>query len=213
MNPGDSLRDTLGGIDIYLLDQVVKGRITPDMTILDAGCGGGRNLIYLASQGAQVWGVDRSKERVQRAFRAVAEVAPETPSDRFRCEGVEALTLEDSSFDVVICSAVLHFATGPDHFHQMLDQIWRVLRLEGLLFCRLASNIGIEDAVVPQANGWYSLPDGSERFLVDEATLLDAGRRLGAELLEPLKTTNVQGLRCMTTWVVRKSGQALATGA
>ena len=30
-------------------------------------------------------------------------------------------------------------------------------------------------------------------------------RTLGGELVDPLKTTVVQGQRCMTTWVVRKT--------
>jgi len=30
-------------------------------------------------------------------------------------------------------------------------------------------------------------------------------RDMGGELLDPLKTTVVQGQRCMTTWVVRKA--------
>jgi len=48
-------------------------------------------------------------------------------------------------------------------------------------------------------------PDGSEAYLVDEGRLLAATARLGAELVDPIKTTNVQGLRCMTTWVLRRS--------
>jgi len=48
------------------------------------------------------------------------------------------------------------------------------------------------------------LPDGTERYLVDEALLVDLTRRLGGTFLDPLKTTIVQNQRCMTTWVVRK---------
>jgi tellurite methyltransferase len=50
------------------------------------------------------------------------------------------------------------------------------------------------------------LPDGSERYLADEALLLEQTRRLGGALLDPLKTTIVQDQRCMTTWVMRKGG-------
>jgi tellurite methyltransferase len=51
----------------------------------------------------------------------------------------------------------------------------------------------------------YQLLDGAERFLVDEAMLVDATARLGGELVDPLKTTVVQNMRCMTTWAVRKA--------
>jgi hypothetical protein len=86
----------------------------------------------------------------------------------------------------------------------MVDEMWRVLAPGGLLWARLASNIGIEGGVVPLGSGRFSLPDGTDRFLVDEETLLAEIGRLGGTLVDPIKTTNVQGMRCMTTWVVRK---------
>ena len=50
----------------------------------------------------------------------------------------------------------------------------------------------------------FLLPDGSERYLVDEALLVRLTEELGGQLADPLKTTVVQNQRCMTTWVVRK---------
>ena len=49
------------------------------------------------------------------------------------------------------------------------------------------------------------MPDGDERFLVDEAFLMTATAELAGTLLDPLKTTVVQGTRSMTTWVVGKA--------
>ena len=51
----------------------------------------------------------------------------------------------------------------------------------------------------------HLLPDGSERYLVDQTMLLDLTRDLGGRLVDPLKTTVVQDERCMTTWVVSKN--------
>ena len=56
----------------------------------------------------------------------------------------------------------------------------------------------------PVGNGRFLMPDGSERYLVDEARLTAATARLGGALLDPIKTTIVQDQRCMTTWVVGK---------
>jgi hypothetical protein len=106
--------------------------------------------------------------------------------------------------DVVISSAVLHFARDEAHFQAMLDATWRAVKPGGMLFCRLASTIGVEDRVRPLGHRRYALPDGTERFLVDEELLLAATAQRGGELLDPLKTTNVQNLRAMTTWVVRR---------
>lgn len=99
---------------------------------------------------------------------------------------------------------MIHFARNEDEFAAMLRGGWRALRPGGLLFCRLASSIGMESRVQRLEGRSFSLPDGSERFLVDEALLLDWTDELGGELVDPLKTTVVQDRRCMTTWVVRK---------
>ncbi len=41
-----------------------------------------------------------------------------------------------------------------------------------------------------------------KRFIVDEQILQDATKNVGGRFLEPIKTTNVENLRCMTTWVL-----------
>ncbi|HEY8022506.1 MAG TPA: class I SAM-dependent methyltransferase, partial [Thermoanaerobaculia bacterium] len=105
---------------------------------------------------------------------------------------------------VVLSSAVLHFARDEAHFRAMLHGTWRLLKPRGLFFCRLASSIGMEDRVTPLGGRRFRLPDGSERYLVDEPYLLELTAELGGTLLDPLKTTVVQDQRCMTTWVLRK---------
>ena len=85
----------------------------------------------------------------------------------------------------------------------MLDEMWRVLARGGLFFARLASSIGIEP-LLSDTTGRLRLPDGSDRFVVDERLLLDVTYELGATLLDPIKTTNVQNQRAMTTWVLQK---------
>jgi tellurite methyltransferase len=99
---------------------------------------------------------------------------------------------------------VLHFSSDLGQFDRSVAEMWRVLAPDGLFFARLASNIGLE-ATVGGAGRRVRLPDGSERFIVDEAMLLERTQRLGGELLDPIKTTNVQQRRCMTTWCVRKA--------
>ncbi len=200
----NELLEHFGNIDIYLFDQLHKGRITSDMTVLDAGCGGGRNLVYLMRSGFTVFGVDSSADGIQALRNVAAELAPELPPDNFQVGALEALPFPDAEFDVVLCNAVLHFARDDGHFHGMLSEVWRVLAPHGLFFCRLASSIGIEDKIQSLDGRRYRLPDGSDRFLVDEEVLLGLTSELDGELLDPIKTTVVQGLRSMTTWVVRK---------
>jgi tellurite methyltransferase len=199
------LSEQFGAIDIYLFDQLLKGRIRPGNRIVDAGCGGGRNLVYLLREGYEVFGADADPRAIAEIRRLAAELAPRLSSDNFRVEMVEAMSFPDGFADVVLSSAVLHFARDDEQFHSMLRGTWRVLKPGGLLFCRLASDIGMEGRFERIAGRRFRPLDGSERYLVDEAMLLGATVELGGQLVDPLKTTVVQGQRCMTTWVVRRS--------
>jgi SAM-dependent methyltransferase len=198
-----SLQDEFGAIDIYLFDQLLRGRIAPGMRILDAGCGGGRNLVYLLRHGYDVSATDQDPGAVGSTRALAATLAPQISGSQFRVEPVEACSFPDASFDVVLSSAVLHFASDDTQFDRMVGEMWRVLRPGGLLFCRLASDIGL-DGAVPLGGRRYRLPDGSERYLVSADQLMSVTRRLGGTLLDPLKTTVVQGQRSMTTWVLKK---------
>lgn len=198
------LRKTFGSIDIYLFDQLLKGKITPGMKLLDAGCGDGRNLVYFLRGGFDLYAVDRSERAISELRRLATELAPTLDTDRFRVEPVEALSFEDSTFDYVISSAVLHFARDEAHWQSMLHEMWRVLKPGGTLFARLASEIGIEARIQRIEGRRFHLPDGSDRFLVDVGMLERAMSQLGAELLEPIKSVLVHEMRSMTTWVLRK---------
>ena len=199
------LHEAFGDIDIYLFDQLLKGRIRTGDRILDAGCGSGRNLIYLLRQGFDVSAVDPNPYTVQEVRELASRLAPSLEAGRFRQEPVESMSFPDQAFSVVISSAVLHFARDDEHFDAMVRSLWRVLAGGGMLFTRLASTIGIADRIRPLGNNRFALPDGSERYLASESALMHWTTTLGGQLLEPLKTTLVQDQRAMTTWVVRKS--------
>ena len=202
-----NLLDNFGGIDIYLFDQLQKGRFAPESRILDAGCGGGRNLVYFAQSGFDLAGVDISPDAVHHTRERLSGLAPELSTETICTAPIEALPFGDAAFDAVICSAVLHFAHDEDHFHQMINEIWRVLKPGGLFFSRLATTIGVEDRVKHIEGRWYNLPDGSKRFLCDEEMLLNITKRLNGRLADPIKTTIVQNLRSMTTWVLWKGDE------
>ena len=204
MHNSVDLQEWFGGIDIYLFDQLLKGRFISGMRVLDAGCGSGRNLVYLLRSGYEVFGVDESDQAVAHTRRLAAALAPHLPADNFRVEPVERLSFADAGFDVVLSSAVLHFAPDENQWQAMVNEMWRVLKPGGIFFARLASSIGIEGKVELIDGRRYRLPDQTDRFLVDEAMLLAVSASLGAEFVEPIKTTVVQNMRSMTTWCVRK---------
>ncbi len=199
-----NVRETFGEIDIYLFDQILKGSFDVNSNILDAGCGGGRNLVYFLRSGYEVFAVDENPQAIEQVRLLAKTLNPILPPENFQVSTVEKMPFPSERFDVVISNAVLHFASDERHFYQMIGEMWRVLSNGGLFFARLASTIGIEEKIKLIEERRYSLPDGSERFLVDEQFLISATNQLGGIWVEPLKTTNVQNLRCMTTWVLRK---------
>ena len=206
------LQRTLGQTDIYVIDQLLRGRIEPGGAVLDAGCGAGRNAQFFLRAGFDLCAVDHDPERVALFRERARELAPDWPAENASVGELTALPYASGRFDLVLAIAVLHFVSGPEAFRASLDELWRVLAPGGLLFVRLASSIGLEERVVPLGDGRYRIPDGTDRFLVDEAMLLEETKRLGATLLDPIKTSNVQGLRCMTTWVLGRDG-ARGSGA
>jgi SAM-dependent methyltransferase len=201
-----SLQEQFGEIDIYVFDQLLKGRIAPGMTVLDAGCGGGRNLVYLLREGYEVFAADVNAEEVAGVRAMARALGARLPDGNFRVEAVEAMSFDAGCADVVVCNTVLHFARDDAHFRAMVDGLWRVLRPGGILFCRLGSTVGMETRVERIEGRRYKSPDGSVRYLVDEGILVAETERLGGVLADPIKTTVVQDQRAMTTWVVRKNG-------
>jgi SAM-dependent methyltransferase len=197
-----SVQEQFGQIDIYVFDQILRGNIEPGMKVLDAGCGFGRNLVYLLRMGCEIFALDANAEGVGHVKALANEIAPGMPDENFKVGEIEEMPFADGIADVVICNSVLHFARDEKHFLAMLEELWRVLRPGGMLFCRLGSRIGMEFPEVRK--NIYQIGDGSEWFLVDEPALLNMTRQMNAILVDPLKTTIVQDYRCMTTWVLRK---------
>lgn len=204
MQTSIDLQEWFGGIDIYLFDQLLKGRLVPGMRVLDAGCGSGRNLVYLLKSDYEVFAVDESEQSIAHVRQLASRLAPHLPPNNFRVGSVERVGFEVSEFDAVLSSAVLHFARDDNQWMAMVQEMWRVLRRGGIFFARLASTIGIEDQVRLLEGRRYRLPDGSDRFLVDAEMLHKVSNALDGEFLEPIKTTVVENMRAMTTWVLRK---------
>lgn len=197
------LQELFGGLDIYLFDQLLKRRLTPGISMLDAGCGGGRNLVYFLRGGFSVFGVDHSAAAVQQ-IRDLAASVSDISAENFRVEPVEKMSFPNESFDAVLSSAVLHFADDENHWHAMVNEMWRVLKPGGMFFARLASTIG-QDQLKHLEGRRYHLPDGSDRFLVDYEMLNETTAALGAEWLEPFKTVVVHNQRSMSNWILRKT--------
>src|SRR5262245_39166642 len=201
--PSAELRTEFGDIDIYLFDQLLKGRFDHRLRVLDAGCGDGRNLVYFLRHGFTCFAIDRDPRSVDDVRALAAQWAPDLPRENFQTGEIETLPWADGDMGAVITSAVLHFCDDALQFGRMVTEMWRVLAPGGFFFARLASNVGLEEKI-GAAGRRVRLPDGSDPFVGDERSLLEWTTRLGGRLADPIKTTNVQQQRCMTTWCVLK---------
>ena len=195
-----TIQKQVGNTDIYLLDQIVKGRYLDDDIILDAGCGIGRNLHWFLLNQISCYGIDRDHQ----AIHQVKLAWPLLPGNRFQICAVENLPFADHFFNHVISSAVLHFANSHSQFERMISEMIRVLKPGGTLFIRMTSSIGMEDAIEPIGDGVFRIPDGSVRFLLTKPLLKKIVSDYGLSLQEQIKTVNVDDFRCMTTLLLQK---------
>lgn len=194
-----NIQSQLGQTDIYLIDQIMKGRYKPDDIILDAGCGSGRNMHWFLQNHFNITGIDTNEAAIQKlkdkypGLRNTFSVLP-----------VENTGFSDNHFDHIICSAVLHFANSTAQFKLMFAELLRVLKPGGSLLIRMATDIGIEDKVELIADGVYVIPDGSTRFLLTRQLLAGCMQQNKLSFIEPIKTTNVDDVRCMSTLLLQK---------
>jgi ubiquinone/menaquinone biosynthesis C-methylase UbiE len=195
----EKLQNDIGGIDLYLLDQILKKRYQRTERILDAGCGAGRNLKWFYESAFTVYGIDTAESRIE-------EVQEKYPAQKthFSVQDLTNLQFESNYFHHIICNAVLHFANSVNHFEKMFSELVRVVKPGGSVFIRMTSNIGIEDKVQFISDGVYALPDQTNRFLLTPELLDNLLERFPVSFIEPLKTVNVNNVRCMSTLVLQK---------
>ena len=194
------LKENIEGVDIYILDQILKGNYQQGKNILDVGCGSGRNLKWFYNTDFEIHGTDIANERLQHC----KELYP-LQKDHFIFATAESMPYKANSFNHIICNAVLHFAEDLSQYLKMIQELLRILKPQGTLFIRTASNFGLENQVEHISNGVYNLPDGSQRFLLTDEILDAIKNNNQISFLEAVKTTIVENKRSMTTLVLLKN--------
>lgn len=195
----DSLKETVGGIDLYLLDEILKDRYAAASTILDVGCGGGRNLKWFYDNDCTVYGIDNNEaviENVKERYKKQAS--------HFSVQQIDTLNFENEFFDYLICCAILHFAKNEAHLVTIFSELTRVLKPSGTIFIRMATIEGMEKYMVPLGDGVYHMPDGTDRFLLTRDLLSRVQQKFGMRLVDPIKYVNLDNKRSMATFVLEK---------
>jgi tellurite methyltransferase len=196
----------IANTDIYLLDQLLKGRITPGQKILDVGCGVGRNSEYFVRHNYAVFGVDRNEQAIQQAKEQVVVWNPHFDLERFRVADLMEIPFPDKDFDYIISSAALHFSEDRAHFTKLFEELVRVLKPGGILFIRMTTKHTLVHLSQHLHDDVYQVPDGSTRYLLDVAYLKELMLQHKFSFADPFKTVNVDDVRTMAVVVLRKQG-------
>ncbi len=111
-------------------DDIIMGTQKP---ILDLGCGGGNDTLYLISKGKQVISCDQSPSAINNIRKNFPEVY-----DAKCFNMLDGLPFEDEAFDVVIADLCLHYFLKSDT-EKILNDIRRILTPGGQLILRVNS--------------------------------------------------------------------------
>lgn len=123
-----SLNKLLGNIDLHLLDQILKGQFS-DGTVLDVGCGEGRNLTWFLHQHADVTAVDVDEV----ALKMVRMMARSMNCPVETIHG-DFMDLKDQSFDRILFINVWQHVTSSAI--EVEKKLRTLLNPSGLLFVK-----------------------------------------------------------------------------
>ena len=163
--------------------------LVPGKRGLDAGCGAGaRDVYHLWLDGYDIFGIDAVKENIDVAIRLHPEIADRLSIADLRKE----LPFPASSFDFVICNAVIQHIEPGIVETSTLPELCRVLKRHGVLQLMFKNGRGVLSI--------FDKDYGTERTfqLYDERRLLKSLEKLGMALIESESEDQLGGLMFFT---------------
>lgn len=119
---------------------LTRSGVRPSMRALDVGCGRGESLIWLARQGAKVWGVDYAKDALVLSRGVLKSMAESENCCLLIAANACRLPFATESFDIVLLLDVIEHLY-PWELEQTFAEIWRVLKCNGRLIIHTAPNL------------------------------------------------------------------------
>lgn len=186
-------------MDLYLIDGILKDHFSSVKSVLDLGCGEGRNGVYFIREGYDYLGVDKDAS----TLRLIEYLSDSFPASRaaFLENTIQEVNL-DRKFDLIICSRTLHFANDKEDFFSMWAAIVNHVKPGGLVYIAMDSNVD-NSLAVAMANDLYQFPDGKIRFPLSLEIYHELKK--GFEEVEPLKTVVQTGTRAQSFLLLKKS--------
>ncbi len=161
-----------------LLDQFIS-LLPSGAHVLDVGCGGARDSIYMHAKGLQVTGIDLSERMVTNAKK-------KEPAIDYIQMDFENLQFDDNTFDGIWANASLHHVPK-NKLPPVLKSIYNKLKPNGIFFS--TNKHGASDGILENEKfgkrikrhfSFYN-PDelamtiGDAGFVIEETTVSDSG--------------------------------------
>lgn len=106
-------------------------------TVLDLGCGGGRNIEYFLTKANKVYGLDHSEASVKMASEINKE-AIKSGRCKILVGDAKSLPFKDESMDIITAFETIYFW---NNIEECFKEIYRVLKKDGkFLICNEASS-------------------------------------------------------------------------
>ncbi|MFC2172495.1 class I SAM-dependent methyltransferase [Acidobacteriota bacterium] len=116
------------------LMEIIKEFKKPAATrILDLGCAGGRNAVFLAEKGFDVWAVDASRAMVKKTRERLSAVLdPQAAGRRVLLERMDNLkAFPSGTFHLVVALGIYHNAMNREQWDGSIRETARVLIPDG----------------------------------------------------------------------------------
>ncbi len=183
--------------------------------VLDVGCAGGRNAVFLAEKGFDVEALDASAAMVAKTRERVAAILGAAEADRrVRVARMDDLSpAGDGTFDLVVALGLYHCAQSRAEWDRALAETARVMKPGARLLVSVftpetdLTGRGTR-AVAGEPDVYEGFDSGGRHVLVDAARLDREMARFGLLPVEPTRTARPRvetGRRVSANGLYRKA--------
>jgi ubiquinone/menaquinone biosynthesis C-methylase UbiE len=151
-----------------------------------------------------IFGIDQNPEAIEFLKLIAKQYKVQDIDARFQVMKLDKILFPDDTFDVIICSAVLHFAKNREHFKKMISELFRLLKPNGKIFIRTMTDRYLNEGAVELEQNIYQFSNDQIRFVVNADTLIEDLINSNLELIEPFKEVVVQDRHIMGTFMLQK---------
>ena len=141
MDKRERIQNLVGHADIHVVDQFMKGLFPKGSTLLDAGCGEGRNLQIFAGSGVRYFGLDTDQRALRMARTYLRTCDPEFEDELLQVGSLSDNHFPDSCFDSALLISVLHHCADIAEFRRELAGLKRILKPDARVLIKMETGI------------------------------------------------------------------------